>query len=207
MVRVVTTRSREVRATFTTGAVIVYQAYGHDIADASLAAGRFSGPFSRSRMTWIKPSLLWACYRSGWATKPAQERLLEVTLSRQGFDALLSTACLASFEADVHGTREGFKEQLTSSPNRVQWDPERGLRLEEMPSVRSLQLGIGSACVPDFVDTHCLQIRDLTELTHTIRDRVEAGDVEAAHRLLPQTSVYPLPAEVARRLGATSGGS
>jgi hypothetical protein len=54
---------------------------------------------------------------------------------------------------------------------------------------------------------YCLQIRDLTELTHTIRDRVQAGNDEAARELLPQISIYPLPAEVARRLGATPSSS
>lgn len=52
--------TREIRATFSDDHVLVYQAYGHEIAQATLAAGRFAGPFSRSRMTWIKPSLLWA---------------------------------------------------------------------------------------------------------------------------------------------------
>ena len=38
--------------------ITVYQAYNPEIADATLAAGRFAPPFSRTRMTWIKPSFL-----------------------------------------------------------------------------------------------------------------------------------------------------
>jgi hypothetical protein len=196
--------TREIRATFSDEHVVVYQAYGHEIAKAALAGKRFAGPFSRSRMTWIKPSLLWACYRSGWATKPAQEHLLEVTLSREGFDRLLGDACLASYEEEVHGSVESFREQLAAAPNRVQWDPERDIHLQPIAGIRSLQLGIGGACVPDFVDTYCLEIRDVTDLVRRIQALVATGQIDEAAAQLPAVEIYALSPRVARQLGASA---
>jgi len=51
--------SRQVRAVFTDDTITVYQAYSRSIAVPAVAAGRFVPPFSRDRMTWIKPSFLW----------------------------------------------------------------------------------------------------------------------------------------------------
>ena len=45
-----------VRAAFHDDAVVVYQAYSPLIADEALRLGTFGPAFSRSRMTWIKPS-------------------------------------------------------------------------------------------------------------------------------------------------------
>jgi hypothetical protein len=59
---------RQVRALFDEETITVYQAYGHEIADAALEAGTFVPPFKRDRMTWIKPSFLWMMHRSSWAT-------------------------------------------------------------------------------------------------------------------------------------------
>lgn len=67
---------RQVRATWTEATITVYQAYPAEIAGPAVAAGRFVPPFKRERMTWIKPSFRWMMYRSGWATKPGQERVL-----------------------------------------------------------------------------------------------------------------------------------
>src|SRR5688500_2997200 len=47
---------QQIRAVHDDTTIRVYQAYCDQIADAALAHGRFVAPFSRSRMTWIKPS-------------------------------------------------------------------------------------------------------------------------------------------------------
>ncbi len=49
-------------------------------------------------MTWIKPSFLWMMYRSGWATKPGQEQVLSIEITRSGFEWALANACLSHFE-------------------------------------------------------------------------------------------------------------
>jgi hypothetical protein len=50
---------------------------------------------------WIKPSFLWMMYRCGWATKPLQERVLAVEITRTGFEWALAHSCLSHFDADL----------------------------------------------------------------------------------------------------------
>ena len=102
----VTPPPRQVRAVFDAETVIVYQAYGHEIADAALAAGTFIAPFSMNRMTWIKPSFLWMMHRCGWASKPGQGRVLAIRMSRSGFEAALGESCLSHF-GPPRSTRTG----------------------------------------------------------------------------------------------------
>jgi Domain of unknown function (DUF4291) len=125
--------SRQVRAVFDETTLVVYQAYRPEIAEAALRAGTFVPPFSLDRMTWIKPSFLWMAYRSGWARKEGQERVLAVRITRAGFDWALAHSALSAFEAGTHGTREAWLAQRDQSPVRVQWDPERDAALRELP--------------------------------------------------------------------------
>jgi Domain of unknown function (DUF4291) len=69
---------RQIRALHTDRTFTVYQAYSPVIAERALEAGTFVPPFSRGRATWIKPSFLWMAYRSGWAGKHGQERILAI---------------------------------------------------------------------------------------------------------------------------------
>jgi Domain of unknown function (DUF4291) len=77
-----------------------------------MAAGRFVPPFKRDRMTWIKPSFLWMMYRCDWATKPGQERVLAVKITRAGFEWALAHACLSHF---VPHSTASIKPGLSSS--------------------------------------------------------------------------------------------
>ena len=107
----------------------MYQAFRPEIAEAAVAAGRFVAPFTRDRMTWIKPSFLWMMYRSGWATKPGQERVVAVEITRSGFEWALAHACLSHYDPDLHRDRRAWSHRVKTSPVRVQWDPERSLHL------------------------------------------------------------------------------
>src|SRR5262245_57845000 len=89
---------RQIRAAYDDTTIVVYQAYNAAVANAALAAGTFVPPFRRGRMTWIKPSFLWMAYRSGWASKPDQERVLAVTMTRAGFEWALQHSCLSHFD-------------------------------------------------------------------------------------------------------------
>ena len=75
---------RHILAQYDAESVVVYQAYRDDIADWAVQHQAFGGPWSFTRMSWIKPNFLWMMYRSGWATKPGQERVLAVWLDREG---------------------------------------------------------------------------------------------------------------------------
>lgn len=129
------------RASFDDTTVTVYQAYSPEIAEPAVAAGSFVPPFSLNRMTWIKPSFFWMMYRCGWATKPGQERVLAITITREGFEQALGEACLSHYDPQLYATPDDWARRKEASPVRVQWDPERSRTLQPLPW-RSLQLGL-----------------------------------------------------------------
>ena len=85
-------RTHEIRANYDRTSIVVYQAYSPAIGRPAVENGRFTEAFSRTRMTWIKPSFLWLMARSGWATKPGQEMILAVRITRTGWEEALSLA-------------------------------------------------------------------------------------------------------------------
>ncbi|GAA1733933.1 DUF4291 domain-containing protein [Luedemannella helvata] len=200
------TPNRQIRARYTDETITVYQAYSDEIARPALAAGRFVAPLKRERMTWIKPSFLWMMYRCGWATKPGQERVLAIEITRAGFEWALARACLSHYDRDHHASRDEWSRQLKVSPVRVQWDPERSLRLEALP-YRSLQVGLSGAAVADYVDAWTVAITDATPLAKEIRRRLDEGDEAGATSLLPAERPYGLPASIGAVVGATSARS
>ncbi|MFV2085357.1 DUF4291 domain-containing protein [Micromonospora sp. LOL_021] len=201
MISCVDARHRQVRARYTADTVTVYQAYPAEIAVPALANGRFVAPFKRGRMTWIKPSFLWMMYRCGWASKPGQERVLAVEIRRSGFEWALAAACLSHFDRSLYPDRGTWARRVRTSPVRVQWDPERSLRLGPLP-YRSLQAGLSGEAVDRYVDEWTVAITEVTGLAHAVRDRLSAGDDAGAAALLPAERVYPLPVEVAAVIGA-----
>ncbi|GLW33819.1 DUF4291 domain-containing protein [Actinoplanes regularis] len=195
---------RQIRAVYDAQTITVYQAYSPAIAEPAVRSGRFVPPFKRERMTWIKPSFLWMMYRCGWAAKPGQERVLAVSISRDGFEWALERAALSHYVRGVHPDRVAWRRELKAAPTRVQWDPERDLRLRELP-YRSLQVGIGGEATSRYADEWTTGIVDVTALAREIRGRLDAGDEAGAAALLPVERVYPLPAAIGDRLGATPG--
>jgi len=93
----------------------VYQAFRAEIADAAVRAGTLVAPFGMGRMTWIKPSLLWMMYRSGWATRPGQEHVLAVQMTRDGFENLLGQACLSAYDPTVYNSQEDWRQRKRST--------------------------------------------------------------------------------------------
>lgn len=193
--------ARQVRARYSDQTIIVYQAYPAEIAAPAVAAGRFVGPFKRERMTWIKPSFLWMMYRCGWATKPGQERVLAVEITRDGFEWALGRACLSHYVCDLYEDRAAWSRALRRSPVRVQWDPERSLRLGPLPH-RSLQVGLSGEAVGRYVDEWTVSITEVTPLARRMRGLLDEGDEAAATALLPAERPYPLPEAVRATIGA-----
>lgn len=194
--------TREIRALFDDEAVTVYQAYSSTIADAALAAGRFVPPFKVGRMTWIKPSFLWMMYRSGWATKPDQERVLAITITRAGFEWALAHSSLSHHDPAVYASHSDWSEIKSTAPVRIQWDPERSLRLEPLDH-RAIQIGLGGAAADRYVNDWIVAIADATSLARQIHDLVRYGDLDTASVLLPNETRYPLDTQLAARIGAT----
>ncbi|MFF6984805.1 DUF4291 family protein [Streptomyces sp. NPDC010273] len=150
-------------------------------------------------LTWIKPSFLWMMYRCGWGTKAGQETVLAVDITREGFEWALSHACLSSYVRGVHPDLAGWQRELRSAPARVQWDPERDLRLQPL-SYRSLQLGLSGEAVRRYADEWTVGIRDVTPLAREIHALVSGGDLDSAARLLPQERACPVGDELLAHL-------
>ncbi|MFI0912013.1 DUF4291 domain-containing protein [Streptomyces abikoensis] len=181
----------QIRALHTDSTVTVYQAYAPHIGLPAAREGRFPAAWKRDRMTWIKPSFLWMMYRCGWGTKEGQETVLAVEISREGFEWALANACLSHYERGLHADQAAWKRRLRRSPARVQWDPERDLRLQPLPH-RSLQLGLADEAARLYADEWTVSITDVTPLAHAVHAHVRDGDLDAARQLLPRERPYPV---------------
>jgi hypothetical protein len=188
--------ARQVRALYDAETITVYQAYSAQIAFPAVRAGKFVPPFKRDRMTWIKPSFRWMMYRCGYATKPDQERVLAVQITRAGFEWALAHSCLSQYDRDFFESREEWSHALAASSVRVQWDPERSVELNPLP-YRSLQVGLSPEVVERYIGEWTVDITDVTHVARNIGERVRAGKLDAAALLLPAERPYPLPEPIA----------
>ena len=138
-------------------------------------------------MTWIKPSFAWVLYRSGYAHKHHQERILKIKLPHDAVAALLSKC------ACRHGGG--------GTKGRVQWDPARDVLTSEekgkvprrMLRERAIQIGLSRELSERFVAS-IIAVHDVTELAHRVGAAHKAKDVAAAMAelspLLPHERAY-----------------
>ncbi|MFF3584736.1 DUF4291 domain-containing protein [Streptomyces mirabilis] len=181
---------RAVRALHTESTITVYQAYSPEIGIPAVREGRFPAAWKRDRMTWIKPSFLWMMYRCGWATKAGQETVLAIEITRDGFEWALRHACLSSYVRGVHPDLSTWQRQLKRAPARIQWDPERDLRLRPL-TYRSLQLGLSGEAAKRYADEWAVAISNVTPLAQEIHELVRRSELDAAAALLPKERPYP----------------
>ncbi|MFM2353876.1 MAG: hypothetical protein RLZZ608_1282 [Actinomycetota bacterium] len=191
---------RQVRALYDDETVTVYQAYSPQIAVPAAAAGTFvNTPFKLERMTWIKPSFLWMMYRSGWATKPGQEHVLEIRMLRTGFEHALSQSCLSHFDPTVYSDEDEWKARRDATTVRVQWDPERDAHHTALTH-RSLQLGLAGEATRRFAAEWVVGITDITPKVRELH-RSLGHDSELAG--LPAERPYPLSEVLRATIGAS----
>lgn len=182
----------EIRADFDATTIVLYQAYAPGIAGPAVAANRFVAPFSRGRMTWIKPSFRWLMHRSNWAQKPGQTRVLAVRITRDGWERALAQAVLTTADPAA----------VERSAVHVQWDPERSLSGAALNHY-SIQVGVGRTLIDALADEWTVSITDLTPRVRRIADLVRSGRTAQATRLLPPERTYRLDPLLARRLKIT----
>ena len=195
--------NRQIRASYTESTITVYQAYQTGTAEPAVEAGRFVAPFKLDRMTWIRPSFLWMAYRSGWGSKPGQERILAIEITRDGFEWALGNSCLSHYERGVHQSEAAWRASLAASPVRIQWDPERGLDLEPLHH-RSLQIGLSGSAVSCYVNDWTVCIDDVTDIFSEVHTRASLNDDRAARDLLPTERPYPLDDSLRVHIGAST---
>ncbi|MDX2282359.1 MAG: DUF4291 domain-containing protein [Saprospiraceae bacterium] len=188
-------QEQQIRAVYDHHTITVYQAYNKQIADLAVKHQKFvSPPFKMERVTWIKPSFLWMMYRSGWATKPDQEHVLSIKITRAGFDWALQNACLSHFDPLVHASEDAWKTQLEKAPVRIQWDPERDMHMNKL-DYRAIQIGLSAIAVQQYVDAWMVEVEDITDKVHRIQQYLQNHEIVRAQALLPVENIY-LPAGV-----------
>jgi hypothetical protein len=184
-----------IRAAYDDRCIRVYQAYDRHIAEPALKAGRFVPPFKMGRMTWIKPSFNWMMYRCGYASKPGQEMVLGVDITREGFEWALRHAVLSHFVKAIHGTEEAWQQRVADRPVRIQWDPERDWRIQPIPGVRSIQIGLSGEAVERYVNEWIVGIDDVTPVAQRIGLAVNSQEKPSPHPMDDERP-YPVPADI-----------
>lgn len=191
--------TKVVRAQFDATTIRVYQAYSPQIAEPAIQSQRFGAGYKMERMTWIKPSFCWMLYRSGYASKPNQERVLGIDIKRSGFEWALDNSTLSSHQSKSQ-TRDQWASLLHSSPVRVQWDPERDIKLNKVEGVRAIQIGLSGAAVEQYVNDWIVRIEDMTSAAMAARNASASG-LEDLHI---NERPYPLPKGIIEKIGASN---
>lgn len=183
--------------------ITVYQAYNNAIANFAVANQKFGGNnYSFNRMTWIKPNFMWMMYRSGWATKENQERILAIKIKHAGFNKILRGAVHSSFQGDVYKSREEWKSRLGDSKVRLQWDPDHNPRGEKLER-KAIQLGIRGETLHQLNKEWITEISDVTDFVKEQHVFVK-GDFEQLEVPYERVQVYKDPA-IINNLGLTIG--
>lgn len=143
--------------------VTVYQAFSDEIADYAIKNQKFGGnDYSFNRMTWIKPGFMWMMYRSGWASKVNQERILAIKVDKKGFFEILKNSIHTTFYPHLYDSQEIWQLMLQSSEIRIQWDPDhspKGGKLERS----TIQLGLKGEMLKLFNEKWIKEIVDITQ--------------------------------------------
>jgi hypothetical protein len=189
-----------IRALYDEQTITVYQAYNTAIASAALKSQNFTSyNFKKGRMTWIKPSFLWMMYRSGWATKENQEHILAIKIKREGLEWALAHSCLSHFDTTVYPSFEDWKNHLSQSPVRIQWDPERDIDLNPL-NYRAIQIGLSGIAADLYASNWIVQIDDITSFCKEIQQMKIAGKTDQAVEALPIEKVYSLPKSIEEKI-------
>ncbi|MCX7710723.1 MAG: DUF4291 domain-containing protein [Clostridia bacterium] len=189
---------RMIMALYNEKTIRVYQAYNHTIADQALKLGTFGSAFKMERMTWIKPSFLWMMYRSGWGSKDGQERILAIDIAREGFDEILSNVVLSTYDSELYGTQELWKERLNDSCTRCQWDPDRDIYGNPIGR-RAIQLGISGPMVRKYVNEWITKITDISNEVYQWHQEILAK--RFSQEVLPTETEYPVGENIRKILG------
>lgn len=164
--------------------ITVYQAFNEKIAKYAVENQKFGGGnYSFDRMTWIKPNFMWMMYRSGWAKKENQEKILALKIKKEGFKNLLQKAVISSFKPELYKSKEIWKTALSSSEVRLQWDPDHnpiGKKLNR----KAIQIGIKGETLKQFNDGWITQIEDITAFVRTQSQNIQSDLIVPFERVL-----------------------
>lgn len=161
---------QHIMAQYDNDSIVVYQAFKPEIAQYAVENQEFGGQnYSFSRMSWIKTNFLWMMFRSGWATKPNQETILAIRITREGFDEILAKAYSAKYE-------KAQLQKPTDVEVRLQWDPDHGPN-GAPERRRAIQLGLRKETLKKFATEYIVSIEDISELVHEQHQHATVGSI------------------------------
>ncbi len=182
-------QTKEIRALYNEKTIRVYQAYNERIANEAIKLGTFGPLFKMDRMTWIKPSFLWMMYRSGWAKKDGQARILAIDIKREGFEKIIENAVLTTFKEGIEVSYEDWQSRLKVSEVRCQWDPDRDIYGNPL-NRRAIQLGLRGSMVENYANKWIANIHDITDYVNNVSESINLGKFQ--ENILPKEQEYPL---------------
>ncbi|XP_078682353.1 uncharacterized protein LOC144916823 [Branchiostoma floridae x Branchiostoma belcheri] len=162
---------KHILAQYDDSSVVVYQAFRPEIAEYAVENQRFGGPhYLWGRMSWIKPNFLWMMYRSGWASKKGQERVLAVRITREGFEEILANAYTPKTQEEAGLPKDQLKV-------RLQWDPDHDPSGTSLPR-RAIQLGLKGEILSHFAQDWIVSITDVTDFVHEQQNVLQTSGTE-----------------------------
>eukprot|EP01095_Lingulamoeba_sp_RSL-Kostka_P018288 TRINITY_DN997_c1_g1_i1.p1 TRINITY_DN997_c1_g1~~TRINITY_DN997_c1_g1_i1.p1 ORF type:complete len:280 (+),score=110.59 TRINITY_DN997_c1_g1_i1:95-934(+) len=198
-----------ITACYTDDAVLVYQAYNDQIGNYVAKNGTFEGcPGFYSRMSWIKTNYLWMMYRSGWAAKKNQTKILGIWLRRSYFEKVLINAVPAFSYHDSIWEKKNRKVEMAKQKKnkkvvRLQWDPYHSPSGGKL-TLRAIQLGLN----PPFLKDPCYETSDIDDsnedpiikiidMTPFVLENKFKTGMEQNDIIIPQERIYPVDEEIA----------
>jgi len=158
--------------------IIVYQAFNSQIANYAISNQKFGGPnYSFTRMSWIKPGFLWMMYRAGWATKENQQRILAITLPIVHFKTILQEATISSFDGNLFGTREKWRQELEMTNVRLQWDPDHD-PMGQKQERKAIQIGMKAEILKKFCNDWIVDITDISDFVKEEHKKVLNNEID-----------------------------
>lgn len=172
--------------------IILYQAYNDSIANYAVSHQTFENcpDFSTTRMTWLKPNFCWMMYRSGWATKSNQERILAITVKKVHFNEILMKSVSTS-KKEIAKNNEKYALDV-----RLQWDPDHDAFGEKLER-RAIQIGIRGNVLGIFLTQHIMNICDITAFVHEQRKNVDPERLDLLR--VPAEHIYSIEDESLRK--------
>jgi hypothetical protein len=193
--------------------IVVYQAFNKQIAEHAVQYQTFENCeyYNMNRMTWIKTNFLWMMYRSNYAQKKNQERILALFVNREFFDqVILGNATLSQYPNDLWSNPITNKSQinyLQYYPSRLQWKKESGkkpvkgyVRMQWDPyhdpqgeifnkSTRAIQLGLkGENILHKMMKEN--QILKIEDITPFVKDQYATLKQDQENILIPVERFY-----------------
>ena len=172
---------KHILAQFDSDSVYVYQAFNPKIAEFAIKNQKFGGPdYLLTRMSWIKTNFLWMMYRSNWASKKGQERVLAIQIPRQSFETILAKALIPRKQKEQGVSKEELEV-------RLQWDPDHSPSGESVPR-KAIQLGLKGEILEQFATQWVSRIIDVTPFVTEMKAYTKCLD----QLFVAKEEVYPL---------------